>query len=459
MKKSLVFAVILALLLPVAAFAAAEFTLGGYVKMETIWDSTQVNKNLLGVINRRNDPNFNHGRLKFTAENTRMNFTIKGPKVFGATTTGYIEWDFDNHANEYIFVGNPGGGWASPNKARIGLRHAMFRLNWPATELLMGQYWSVLTEEIPETANFGASTTAGQPFLREPQIRLTQLIGLGGGTMTASIALADATNGTWGLVLNPTQAGTNPYGGESSETPKVEGRVKYDIDLWGKAAFWGVPRPFSVRAGAAWWRDRFRPTGLITGRQFGNNNFAALANVQAPKQQYLNHWIVEGSVFVPIIATSTANLAGTASLLTQWFVGAGLDGYFEDFATSSSYLNLTRLYSWGAFGDRELMKRYGGFVELQYYFTNQWYASAVYGINRAFGVNQAQWIGDSNANDPYKTNQQIYGTLWYRPVQALKFGLEYTYVRTDYFQKTTVTTQVSDQGENHRVMFAGFFFF
>jgi len=466
MKKSLFILVIVAVLaVPMAAMAATEFSLGGYIKMEVIWDSTQVNKNLLGFISRNNDPNFQHGRLKFTAENSRMNFTIKGPKVWGADTSAYIEWDFDNHANEYVFTGAPGGGWASPEKARIGLRHAIFRLNWPETELMMGQYWSMLTEEIPETANFGAGTTGGQPFLREPQIRVTQMFGLGGGKMTASIALAEASNGLWGISLNSTQSTTNPYGGESTETPKVEGRIKYDIDLWGKAAFWGTPRPFSVRLGAAWWKERFRASSQA-GQVFGQDNFVG-ATVTQRDQQYLDHWLAEASVFIPLIPTHSANLAGTASLLTQWWVGAGLDGYFEDFPGTASYLNFNNALTPTSYvGDRQLLQRYGGFVQLQYYFTNQWYAQAMWGMNRAFGVDQDRWMGDTTANDPVKLNQHYYATLWYRPIQALKFGLEYTYVRTDYFQNRGATAagavgtvNPTNIGENHRLMFCGFFFF
>jgi len=475
MKKCLFFSVLVALLaLPWAAQAAApaattggwEFTLGGYIKMETIWDSTQVNKNLLGFIARNNHADFQHGRLKFTAENTRMSFTIKGPKLWGATVTGYIEWDFDNHANEYIMTGTPGGGWASPHKARIGLRHAFFRLNWPETELLLGQYWSLLTEEVPETANFGACTTAGQPFLREPQIRLTHMFALGPGKMTASIALAEPTNGLWGLALNANQAGTNPYSAESAEIPKIVGRIKYDADLWGKAAFWGAPRPFSMRVGATWWQERFRNTPAVTaGRQFGLNNQAAVDNFLARNyfvthQQYMNHWLVEASVFIPVIPTTTKNLAGTASILTQWWIGAGLDGYFEDFPATSSYLTLDYRYTYLVDAcRRDLMRRWGGFVQAQYYFTNEWFMNVVYGMNRAFGVNLRNWRGDTAANDPVKLNQHVYGTLWYQPIKALKFGLEYTYVRTQYFQKVRVGSVGTDVGENHRVMFCGFFFF
>jgi hypothetical protein len=465
-KNTILLLVIFSLLaLPVVPAAATEFTLGGYIKMEVIWDSTQTNKWLYYGMARDNDPNFHHGRLKFSSSNSRMWFTIKGPKLWGAQTTGYIEWDFDNKGD--INAGaSTNIGWASENKSRLGLRHCFFRLNWPETELMMGNYWSVMTEEVPETANFGASTTAGFPFLREPQIRLTQMFGLGGGKMTASVAVAGATNGMWGLSINGTQSTSNPYGGESSETPRVEGRVKYDIDLWGKAAFWGVPRPFSVRVGASWMKERFRTFSSTTGRYFDGGFHGCdygTTNVAQRDQQYLDHWLVEGSVFIPLIPTQTANLAGTASLLTQWFVGAGLYDFFEDTPANGSYLTFDHWDGTYAVGDRTLMQRFGGFVQLQYYFTNQWYVQGVWGFNRAFNVDRCNWIGDTTSNDPVRTNQHFYGTLWYRPIKALKFGLEYTYVRTDYFQIRTATAgscyNPSDLGQNHRVMFCGFFYF
>ena len=468
MKKFIVFAVVLAFLVPAAAFAKADFSLGGYIKMAVIWDSTQVNKNLLAFNARKNSLTYNHGRLKFTAENTRMSFTIKGPNLWGAKTMAYIEWDFDNHANEYLSI-NTGGGWASPHKARIGLRHAFFRFNWPETELLMGSYWSILTEEVPETVNFGACTMSGQPFLREPQIRLTQTFGLGGGKLFASFALAQPTNGLWGLAINGNQQNVvgNPYGGESSETPKLEGRLKYDVDLWGKAAFWGNPRPFSVRVGAAWWRERFRALdnfNLPTMTEFGYTNIANCFT----KQEYISKFLVEGSIFVPILATHTKNLAGTASLLTQWFFGQGMDGYFEDLPNNATFMKVNFQDGINRYCDREALKRYGGFVQLQYYFTNQWYANAVWGLNRAFDVNRTTWLGDGAA-DPWRSNQHYYLSLWYRPIQAVKFGLEYTYVRTDYFMKLRNQGQAvalggggfkaEDIGENHRVIFAGYYFF
>jgi hypothetical protein len=330
----------------------------------------------------------------------------------------------------------------------------------------------MLTEEVPETVNFGASTTAGFPFCREPQIRLTQSFGIGGGKLLASFAVAQPMNGLWGLAINTNQTPTNQFSGESSETPKVEARLKYSVDLWGKAAFWGTPRPFSVRVGAAWERERFRgftPAANPGSKMFGQDAFAALVpgvDAALVKQEYMTKYLAEVSMFVPILATHTKNLAGTASLLTQWWIGQGLDAWIEDLPNNASYLNLDRIIGTGPNGsawycDREEMKRFGGFIQLQYYFTNQWYANAVWAMNKAYGVNRATYIGDGGA-DPWFSNQHYYASLWYRPIQAVKFGLEYTYVRTAYFQKVRTPAlggTSEDLGENHRVMFAGYYFF
>ncbi|RLA88385.1 MAG: hypothetical protein DRG58_08095 [Deltaproteobacteria bacterium] len=453
MKKKLIITLALLSLVLVPFMAqAVEFKLGGYVKMETIWDSTNVDKNLLRFpnIGRNNAPgDAQHGRLKFTAQNTRMNFLMKGPEVFGAKTTGFIEWDFeargDNRHNEGLRI-----------------RHAMFRLNWPETELMLGKYWSMLTEEIPETVNFGACTTAGAPFLRTPQIRLTQKFL---GDWTVAVALAEPVDGRW----NGDEPAGNANTGESSETPQVNAKIKYSKDLWGKGAYWGKPRPFSARVAFSWQRSRYTGNWVTAGRTWGQNNYVGVVARQRD-QQYLDKWLVEGSLFIPIIPTYTKNLAGTLSLLTQWWVGQGMDMWLEDSNLTSTYLVFQRFNPITATFDydRELQRRWGGFAQLTYYFTNQWFLNAVYGINRGFDISNERdpnapggykFATVNAAADPVKMNQHYYLALYYRPIQALKFGLEYTYVRTDYFQYTTVQSERSDYGDNHRLMFGGFFFF
>ncbi len=96
MKKTILILVVLALLVPAAAMAATEFSLGGFVKFDSFWDSTQTGKNNGTAIARNNDGLFHHGRFLATAQGSRFNFTVKGPQLWGATTTAFIEIDFDS---------------------------------------------------------------------------------------------------------------------------------------------------------------------------------------------------------------------------------------------------------------------------------------------------------------------------------------------------------------------------
>ena len=87
-----------------------------------------------------------------------------------------------------------------------------------------------------------------------------------------------------------------------------------------------------------------------------------------------------------------------------------------------------------------------------------------------------EWAMGDNA----QTIQQFSLTLWYRPIQAIKFGLQYSYASARYFQErgplnstggstnssvisATGTTgnnvNRSNFGDEHRVEFVGFFYF
>jgi hypothetical protein len=447
MKKFLVFAVIVGLLMPAAAFAATEFSLGGYIKLDTFWDSTQSNSLLYLPMARNNSVADNHGRFNMRAQESRFNFTIKGPKLWGATTTGFIEMDFDGTTDSATT--STSGTW----QAR--LRHAMFRLNWPETELLMGQYWGFFSNWWTEAAEDGPFIMMGSALDRIPQIRVTQKF-LGDWSVA----------GLMGLPYNVNLTTADPYGGSggngaSSETPQFQGMVTYAHDWWGKAAYYGTPKPFTATVSAGWERNINRVavnsinTLQATGAGSGYVNFAG----QDINQKYVNPWMLQGALFIPVIPTHSANLAGTASILTQWYIGQGV----EVFGITGNSSNLYKLQADGTWTP-SLMNRFGGWVEAQYYFTNQWYLNAAYGITRNFGFTRTTTVGLLGTADNFRSQQQVDATLWYRPIQALKFGLQYTYAHADYFQITDTgavggTPDISNKGDEHRVEFVGIFYF
>ena len=115
-----------------------------------------------------------------------------------------------------------------------------------------------------------------------------------------------------------------------------------------------------------------------------------------------------------------------------------------------------------------MLNKFGGFVEGQYYFSNQWFLNALYAISKVYSVSRARsafGIGGMEngfTGDNASTIQQASATLWYRPIQAIKFGLQYSYMAASYLQMTTVpgaTPNSTRFGDDHRVEFVGFFYF
>jgi hypothetical protein len=464
MKKFIVFAVVLALLVPTMAMAATEFSLGGFIKLDMMWDSDNgVGKNMNGLPGRNNDPNAKHGRLKFTAQGSRFNFTIKGPDLWGAKTSGFIEMDFDTAE-----AGTAGAGFSASHSYTPRLRHAMFRFNWPTSELLLGQYFSMFCEWYAESAEDGPLQMTGTPTARLAQVRFTQTF-MSDWTVAALIGDPNQTTLNGGAAAGPYNAAIN--NGQSAETPQVQGKIKYAHDFWGKAAYYGKPIPFTVQFVGGWQRSVMRnnfPGGFVaTG--FGEQT--AVTGAIVNRNQYVDPWLAMGSVFIPVIPTSSANLAGTASILTQWWIGQGVEAFGFTGTSGAKYRFVGFTPPTFLRYDVELLNKFGGFVEAQYYFNNQWFLNALYGVSKAFNVSRARWLAVNaingremafnTANEP-QTIQQMSATLWYRPIQAIKFGLQYSYLAANYFQMNTTpanTSHSSRFGDDHRVEFVGFFYF
>ena len=154
-----------------------------------------------------------------------------------------------------------------------------------------------------------------------------------------------------------------------------------------------------------------------------------------------------GTLFIPVIPTHSANLAGTASILTQWWIGQGVEAFGFTGVSSNLFKFNNNVLQYGSClnYDAELLKKFGGMVEGQYYFSNQWFLNAAYGVSKAYGVSRSrffavngisacQWYGMGPSGDNAQTIQQAAVTLWYRPIQAIKFGLQYEYAAAHYFQ-------------------------
>jgi hypothetical protein len=498
-----------------AATKPGDWDLGGYIKLETFWDSTQMGKNLNTPALRRNAVQPNRvGRLNFTSQSTRFNFTIRGPSVFGAKTVGYIEMDFDQQGD---------ARQSASNSYIPRMRHAWFRMDWPGGwSLLMGQYWGMFCNFYPETIQDGPFQFHGQATQRIPQIRLSYKTGPWTFSGLVGKNYDPSGDNVLGLYANNTligsQAGAVNVGGaaltgQRSNFPQFGGQVQYEKDLWGKAGSGGRPRGFVANvsagitrinyqggslAGAATWGGVPPNIGAVTFR--GDQYDAIGAANLAVNNQTLIPWVVQATLFIPLMTTTTQNLKNTANITAQFYIGQGLSFIGNDTDANNSwfrYDNPGNRWSAGTawapgvqapiFAElnyrRQLTKKYGGYIQGQYYFNNQWYVSYAYGFAKPYGVSQSrngalpfmdvaniEGYDYASLTDQTRMWQEHCATLFYRPIKAFKFGLGYSFVQTDYFQITsgaggfgTATANGSYRqtrtGQNHSVRFAGWFFF
>jgi hypothetical protein len=483
MKKFIALFTLLALLaIPVSAMAvkAGDWELVGYTKLEAFWESAQVNKNLSGPVLRNNTAQPQEfGRFHMTAQSSRFGLKVNGPEILGAKTQGYIEIDFDSSQD---------GRQSASNSYAPRMRHAWFRLDWPGGwQLLMGQYWGVFCDFYPETVQDGPLQFHGMATQRIPQIRLTYKT----GPWTFSGLVADPYDPSGDNVtvafntLRGSQSSSSigALWGQNSAFPQFQGQVIYEKDLYGKAAFAGRPRGFVADFGAGVQHLTYLGGRLTGAATFGQNDYQAIGNrvLVQNDTQTLTPWVVQGTFFIPVLVTHNNNLAGTASLTIQAHIGQGFSFFGEgtdgdnSFFKYDSPINTVNVggaaVEWVGYR-RHLTPKYGGYLQGQYYFTNQWYASVVYGFDKSYGISQErnaflstldtaniQGYTYATISDQSQFTQEICGTLFFTPMKNLKFGLAYSFMQTKWFQITTNGSKESRDGYNHSVRFGGWFFF
>jgi hypothetical protein len=226
-----------------------------------------------------------------------------------------------------------------------------------------------------------------------------------------------------------------------------------------------------AQVAGGWQRTRYRKDSRLTQscRIFCDEleryiTISDTRNVQFTDQQdYLNNWVIQGTLFIPVIPTTTANLAGTAALTVQAYVGQGLD--FIGNATGMN--SVFRFHpNWA---DRHLVKTWGGYVQANYYFSNQWFLNVAAGLGSNFDVDTYTDVAASTR--PVHHWWEVSPTLYFRPISAVKFGLQYTYTRANYYRMLTYNPATGafagfparnirdNWGDAHSVRFGAWFFF
>jgi len=219
-------------------FSSVDVKLYGYLKTDVSRDSSRTNNGnyVLWVdseATRRNDAESN-----LTAGESRLGLDFSGPSSETLKTSAKLEFDF---------FGAP----ADENKAKIQMRHAYMKLDWPEAQLsfLAGQTWDVISPLNPSTLNYSVLWVGGNIGYRRPQVRLTKELSVTDqvklkldGALTRTIGNEDLTGSETGEDAGvPTVQGrlgaTFPFFGPKPTTIGVSGHTgkeEYDLDATGR---------------------------------------------------------------------------------------------------------------------------------------------------------------------------------------------------------------------------------
>jgi hypothetical protein len=163
-----------------------------------------------------------NGRTVFGSRGSRFGFRMSAPAGGGTRASGNVELDFLGNQPSITGTAPRNANGATPNlseqsfftNATPRIRQAFVKLDTPVLSVWVGQTWSLVGFEagyFPTSVQYQG--LPGQLFSRNPQVRLSRIIGTG----AASVEVAAA-------VLRPPQL--------DSEIPDFQGGLKLNIDRW-----------------------------------------------------------------------------------------------------------------------------------------------------------------------------------------------------------------------------------
>lgn len=185
-------------------------TLYGFLEGDTIYDSTQSFTDVAGnaqVLRPSGNtaplaPSFSglppgtpqpvqqtqgyygsHGQTIFSIRNSRIGLRLRPPGTEKVHTSGLIEMDF---------LGNQPSGitqsayFTSPT---MRIRHAMFRVETPIVDVMVGQYWNLFGWQegyLPNTVEIQG--VPGELYSRTPQVRVSKKLPMGSSSLEIAVA-------------------------------------------------------------------------------------------------------------------------------------------------------------------------------------------------------------------------------------------------------------------------------
>ncbi len=328
------------------------------------------------------DPMDSPGSVGGTLRQSILGFEVFGPDVFGAHSSGNVNFDF-------------GGGFPATyngvNSGLVRLRTATVRLDWKDTSVIAGQDQLFISPQAPTSFAslvVPALTYQGNLWSWTPQLRVEHRFDLGND---ASVKLQggildpltgeppDDFNYTWYRM---------PDAGEESRAPAVAARIAYSHPLLGHT--------FTAGLGGYYSREYW-------GFNRNVNGYAATADWNLPmsRQFTLSGFFYRGQA-----------IGGLGAALSRSVV---FNGMLTDPTTAVLPLNSV-----------------GGWAQLKYQPLPKLEFNGAFGLDNPFAAD-IRYFGmeSSSYNNPYITrNQGWFGNVIYRPRSDLLLSLEYHRLKT-----------------------------
>ena len=451
MKRFFVIALALLLAVPAISYAGSatsrwDLAIGGYVKVDFGYsDELRANQYIAPYRDSKATKvaGDEYGNWFMEGVQTRLNFTVKGPDVWGMKTMAFIEGDFY--------------GTRTSEQGAFRLRHAFMKMIDKNFEITFAgnttQVWGtptgmgqLLLTMVP-WLDTGLSIGAG----RVPQINIEYFAMNRDLSMLFGIFLN--TNTVGGTSLNATSGTIDAF---TMGGPSFHGRIKYETEKIGKI---GNDKLAFVVDGF-WGKEKKAWKGAGTVLTAGNDTATSWDD------KTIDSWGAHGSFFVPILPEKKGDKTGSVGLSAFGWIAqnpgsigpypliAGQNYTTPTGGTAGTYGSATTSYmrsdgSWTA------PTLYGWGPQLYVYFTNNVMLDLAYSEIKA---NLSQRYKNNATYANLEKVTQFVSMLSYDPNPALKFALSWDYNKA-YYSCPDATGAVGRTGTSNVYRFAAFYFF
>ena len=393
MKRTAFLLLAMLLIIPAVSNAGSmtsryDVTFGGFVKFDVGWTSQNANADAVNAsrssTSSRKVLADEYGNTFMSGAETRFNFLVKGPDLWGAKTSAFIEGDFRGTS-----TGNAYGGFQ--------LRHAFMKLNWQSAELMMGQNWQqwgmpyyVPTVSILDYAQYLKG-------IRTPQIAFRYFFTK---EVNAMVGLTSATE--WSGFRGIRQSND---GFARSSWPGLQGEIAYWTDRCGKIG----PQNLKFALGGYYGKDNSTSQTYVTTT--GNDY----------RDDTLNSWAVAFRYSVPIVPEKAGNKAMAVLLNGNFWVGQNLNG--SGWLYDSNYAAYQR-----PDGSMAAPTMFGLQANLSWWITNTLHLNGNYGYLKHNASDYAR----NAAVSTYNMTQSYGANLLWDANQAIRFGIQWIRNYTGY---------------------------